>query len=163
MSFFCRKYIQKTPNFFASFGRFLIHYLLRITIFFFLRTIWIREFCFRFCAEFANQFWRNETGPLYTVKTTTHSSIDWIKQATSMLLFDLSHYTAKERRSFYVSLFTDLIIYFYDLYRGNLSGRQTFRVTIRFDCSSRMVWRFDHGTHLCQSGCPSGQLSWYQV
>ena len=32
--FFCRKYIQKTPTFFAPFGRFLIHYLLRITIFF---------------------------------------------------------------------------------------------------------------------------------
>ena len=55
-----------------------------------------------------------------------------------MLLFDLSHYTAKERRSFDVSLFTDLIIFFYDLYRGNLSGRPTFRVTIRFDCSSRI-------------------------
>ena len=77
-------------------------------------AIWLREFCFRFCREFAEQFWRDEKGPLYTVAITTHSSIDWIKQMSTLtLLFDPWHYTANERLSFWGSLFTDLITYFY--------------------------------------------------
>ena len=55
-----------------------------------------------------------EKGPLYTVAITTHSSIDWIKQMSTLtLLFDPWHYTANERLSFWGSLFTDLITYFY--------------------------------------------------